>query len=116
METNWTDSLKAGDVVAVESQGDYTLVWVKKVTPTQIVVEYRLAAWGGVDGRFNRRTGNKVGTANAWHSTTLSMLTPELREKIEQKRLVLSVKAAVLGGLTSEQLKRILAIVEEGKP
>ena len=119
METKWIDNLKEGDEVAIEMQGNYTRVSVRKVTPTQIVVEHGLADFASVR-RFYRSTGEEVGSSRSWHSATLSMLTPELREKMEEKikqiPLLLSVKAVAWGSLTSEQLSRILAIAREGKP
>ena len=115
METNWIDNLKEGDVVAIEMQGNYTRVSVRKVTPTQIVVEHRLSDSASVR-RFYRSTGEEVGYSLAWYKPTLSMLTPEMWVRLEQRRLLRSLKAAELGGLTSEQLSRILAIVEEAKP
>lgn len=119
----WLASLKVGERVAIKERGlsdwpDYSLYEVKHITPTRKRID--IAALGSsyttgldADGRTKRSPGSYTPkdeiepiTQQVWAQMAETRTRRKLQRLIENK--------ATMNGLTVDQAKRILAILEEG--
>ncbi len=104
-------TIKAGDeAVEVDDYGRMTIVKVAKVTPSgQIVL--------GNEKRY-RSDGREI-SSDKWHSKTLRLLTPELREEIAKKatrqRNLRVLNDVRWENVDDEKLAQIVAILKEVK-
>lgn len=83
-KSEWLQSLKAGDKVAVNYMHNLYLATVSRVTATQIVIVHKNGVGNKYDVKYSKDRGYKIG-GDKWHSETLEMLTDELLEKIKQR-------------------------------
>lgn len=100
-------TVKAGDEVVVSNDGRMTIIKVAKVTPGgQIVLP---------DERRYRPDGSQIG-GDKWHSSTLRLLTPELREQIARKaarqRNLRVLNDMRWENVDDEKLEQIVAILK----
>jgi hypothetical protein len=103
---NWLDTLKVGDEVAVSHYGEYSLCRIERETPTQWVL-------GGL--RFRKSDGSQVG-AETWSMRHLSMVTQDMRDALELRRLVNNLSARDLWkGLDLHQLRAVWAFMKQLK-
>ena len=106
--------IKVGDEVAVSQGGmprdSWSRATVEKITATQVTA-------GG--NRYNRRNGVRIGHGGAHWSATLAPMSPWHEEQIAatQRRILRHRLQARMGRseLTIGQLRRIEAIMQEGK-
>jgi hypothetical protein len=106
--TEWLESLKVGDEVAVSSGGRYSIEKVTKVPKTQIVTTY---------GRYRKTDGISVG-GSIWHISKIQPATESIRKIIRKSELVSSFSRQhgfSFINLSFDQLERIQAIINEGK-
>lgn len=110
-DREWLESLKPGDVVAVEySHGSngrtFGLRKVGRVTATQVVTNN--------GDRFRKVTGRLVGQ-DGYYFTTLVPPTDEIRLSILRERLVVRLNAVPWRALPLETLEKIVALLPENE-
>lgn len=120
----WTDSLQVGDAIIVAppwQSHPYKVGKVGRLTKAQVVVEVPVDG-GHVEERFIRKTGKPVG-GSGYHQSCLMQDTPENRQEVEHRRLVIAAnkaayeldhcKDSLFHYATIEQLQRVIALYDE---
>jgi hypothetical protein len=104
-------NLKPGDTVIVSSRYNTTITTVKRITPTG-----RIVVANGMGEMTFKRSGYLVGKTER-STTTLSAWTLEYEARInnakERHELVQRVERIATSALTVNQLRRIVAILDE---
>jgi hypothetical protein len=106
----WLDGLKVGDAVVIghwsPTRQRREVVHVQRVLKASVDV--------GPAYRFRRSDGRSVG-GSAWHPGTIEEATPELvaevRAENERERLMTNVQSVLWDELTTDELRRVMAIV-----
>jgi hypothetical protein len=112
MAENWLQELKVGDDVVVESHGYRSepryIATINRVLKTQLQLKN--------GDKFTRSSGTKVG-AYGFHKPYLRQLIPgdkeHIREEHKRRIFVRKIESAKWEQITTDKLKRIIAILEE---
>lgn len=105
----WLDSLKPGDEVAVTfgyTSAHAIVATVSRTTPTQVIVGH---------SRYRRSDGYMVGDSGDWSRASIQPVTDAIRESATRAKLIASIGGTSLKALSTDQLRRITDIVNEGE-
>jgi hypothetical protein len=104
----WVNSLKVGDEVYYKSghYGDPEIFKVKKITPTQVVIDTR--SMNSV--RLWKKNGNVVG--DGWR-ITIAPVTDAVREQIYRIDAKRKIDRVQWKEWSLERLQRLMAIINE---
>ena len=105
---DWLDSLKPGDEVAVTFgyTSAHGIATVDRTTPTQVIVGR---------ARFRRSDGYRVGDSGAWSRASIRPVTDAIRESATRAKLIAAIVGTSWKSLSTDQLRRITDIVNEGE-
>lgn len=111
-EPNWMDGLKAGDEVFITNLSNEQLEKVERVTPTQVVVR---------GDRYRKSDGGEVGIVGRENRVRIVQAMPKkiaaYKESVKRRNLSYNIISKMdTSKLTTDQLQRILGILEEDKP
>jgi hypothetical protein len=105
--SDWLKGLKVGDEVVFQDRDVYEVAPVEAVTAQSVTV---------CGYKFNRKTGDECG--NPWRASYIYEATPEERENVIRRPLKYkldSLSRREWQGVTTDQLERICAILDEPK-
>ena len=107
MNTEWIDSLKAGDDVIISNRYIQFVGTVEKITPAGKIK---------VNGFMFRKDGSQV-SSDRWCLTRLLEATPEAVRKISEDKAIRKALNAAhdLKDITYEQAVKILAVLESNE-
>lgn len=106
-DMEWLASIKAGDVVFIESRFGLEKFKVTKVTPKQLVV--------GEYCRFRRDDGSRIG-GSIWDTKHLYPVTPELERQYAAARARVSLREMSWSKLSDDAVIEVLALVTRHFP
>lgn len=109
-DKEWLRDLQVGQHVAVRmARGLFVIKSVERLTPTQIVI-------AGSSVRYRRKDGRGVGEFDSWTGRPwITQPTDKICAEIELRGLQHRVSHINVSKLTTDQLRRIAAILDEGK-
>ena len=104
--------LKEGDTVVLKDhRGFEALTTIKRVTKTQIILG------SDCESKYRRKTGREIG-CEGYHLSYIRIATKEVREKLRlssrHKAFLSEVRNTVWESLSTEKLKAVLALLEDG--
>lgn len=103
--TEWLESLKVGDEVAINSRDGYSIKNVTNITKTQICTEY---------SRYRKKDGRSVGSCD-WYVSNIEPVTDKIKNIVTRSRISAQLRKQDFTGLSLDQLERIKSIIDEGK-
>ena len=112
--------LQPGDnVILSEHFGEDLIVPIKRITPTQIIIEKKSLTGQKYDAKY-KRTDNDFGVRigeEGFRSTHIRIITPQWLDIIEQKTLFVKIKQKIQEMRKTElpiaTLKTIWGLIEE---
>jgi hypothetical protein len=106
--SEWLQSLKVGDEVAVTGRWCERnfIATVSRVTATLIVTD-------GAELRFQRKTGYEYGSGSSYNRRRILEITDEIRNGLRRNVALKIIERSNWQSMTTDQLERIVAIIEE---